>query len=275
VFVAFDRNQQVISDAITGTTEVDTLMVNRLLNSERLFRRISKAVGFRQVIVSSISSLDLAEICFYDSVNQPGMRPIYAFYPSKAFRVYACQFMAGESLIEYEPAVSLPNDAVFHTTMDGATPRLSARPPKHLMSQRNSIGLPPPTARINNYSYGVRVRNMEEDLIMEIAKAESERVFLHDHDPTELRKQQKISESFTSDGFDESESRHRNLHLGKQATSTNVEHSRLLGMYASQYQQGVEELYRPYSPNTNSLYMGIMDQGGKSSPPTDTYTSSS
>jgi len=244
----------------------DTEFVEQLLNSERMFRRVSKAVGFRQVIVSSISSLDLAEVCLYDSVNQPGVRPIYTFYPSKAFRIYSCQFMAGESLIEYEPAVSLADNAVFQVTMDGATPRLTARSSRRLgtVSQR-SLGLPAQSSRINNYSYGVRVRNMEEDLIMEIAIKESEHSYLHDHDTSELKRQQKISDSLSGNPED-LVLNHRDIIIDtvNQGNPNSDHHARLLSMYASEYQQNVQDALSidypsnkglekvPLTPKTNS-----------------------
>ena len=244
VFATFDRNNN--TGAVNG--ETSTLSTNsRLFSSEKMFRRVSKAVGFNQVLVSAISSIDLAEICLYDPASQPGVRPIYSLYPCKAFRVYACQFMAGENLVEYQPAISIAESNIMRIRMDGSTPRLSSRAASSRLtgtargSRDSRQG--GTASGVNSYSYGVRVRHMEENLVIDVAKMESEKEFVGSFGGDDLKKQQSLIEAFAMNGQEESHTTSTIMRTTLGPGSPPGTTERLIAG-VSKYQQSVEDSIR-------------------------------
>jgi hypothetical protein len=248
VFAAFDRNRQ--TTVVSSDTVDDSRTTNsRLLMAERILRRVSKAVGFNQVIVSAISSIDLAEICLYDPTSQPGVRPIHALYPCKAFRVYVCQFMAGENMVEYQPSISIPESSIMRIRMDGSTPRVSSRAvssrlPTTSRGSRDSRGTIGGTS-INNFSYGVRIRKMEEDLVVDVAKMDSEKAFVTAYGEEEFKRQQSLMDVFANNAQEDSGRTTTSIMrstLGPNSSSLGATERLLLGV--SQYQKSVEDSIR-------------------------------
>ena len=248
VFATFDRNKSAATPTADGFESSSRSPNSRLLSAERMFRRVSKAVGFNQLIVSAISSIDLAEICLYDPASQPGVRPIYALYPCKAFRLYVCQFMAGENLIEYQPAISIPETNLMRIRVDGSTPRLSSRVassrlPVSAREYRDSRQ--GSASSINSYSYGVRIRTMEEELVVDVAKMESEKAFVGSFSEDDLRRQQTLIEAFATSNQEESHGKAPSSilrdTLGPGSASGSTE--RLIAG-VSRYQQSVEDSIR-------------------------------
>ena len=247
VFAAFDRNRQ---STVTSFDTADTSRTtnSRLLLAERIMRRVSKAVGFNQVIVSAISSIDLAEICLFDPTSQPGVRPIHALYPCKAFRIYVCQFMSGENMVEYQPSIAIPESTIMRIRMDGSTPRVSSRAASSRLPVSPRSSREPRTVgstSINNFSYGVRIRKMEEDLVVDVAKMDSEKTFVATYGEEEFRRQQNLMEVFANNTQEET---------GKSNTTSNMRSTlgpnslpgateRLL-LGVSQYQKSVEDSIR-------------------------------
>lgn len=187
VFVSFDRNHYTVSDP-----HEQAALSHRLILSERYIRQVSKSLGFNQIMTSSVSSLDIAEICLYNSSDQPGMRAVHALYPSKSYRIYVCQFMAGENLIPFPPAFSIPDELVFKNTASltksirarsQAASSMLNRAPQSKFKIMNTV-------KDSTYSYGVRIRNMQDDLATQVAMTKSENDFREQYGDQELARLQ-------------------------------------------------------------------------------------
>jgi hypothetical protein len=179
IFASFDRNRYPDS---RQDEQQQTALSHRLILSERYIRQISKSLGFNQIMMSSVSSMDIAEVCLYNSAEQPGLRAVYSLYPSKSYRIYICQFLVGENLVPFPPAFSIPEDRLFK---DGV---MHPRPPRVGGSKYGK-------SRLNNfadaaYSYGVRLRNMQDEFATQFAITESETTFRENYGEKELQKLQ-------------------------------------------------------------------------------------
>ncbi len=194
VFVSFDRNHYATPDV---DVREQTTLSHRLILAERFVRQVSKSLGFNQIMTSSVSSLDLAEVSLYNSSDQPGMRAVHALYPSKSYRIYVCQFMAGDNLIPFPPAFSIPGELLFKNTAS-LTKSLHARSvaasntlSKSVVNKYKAIN----AIKDSTYSYGVRLRNMQDELATQLAITKSESDFRDQYGDTELSKMQTRLES--------------------------------------------------------------------------------
>lgn len=189
IFVSFDRNHYPTNQADMRDQQA---LTHRLILAERYIRHVSKSLGFNQIMTSSVSSLDLAEVCLYNSTDQPGMRPVHTLYPSKSFRVYISQFMAGDNLIPFPPALSIPEELLFKnaasltTSVRARTIAASSTLRRTSQSKLKTIN----ALKDSAYSYGVRLRNMQDDLATQLAMSSSENEFRDQFGDKELAKLQ-------------------------------------------------------------------------------------
>ena len=251
MFAAYDRNKKATPIDPTNPDDSLSPTSSQLFSSERMLRRISKAVGFNQVLVSAVSSIDLAEICLYDPSSQPGVRQIYALYPCKAFRVYVSQFMAGENMVEYQPAISIPESNIMKIRMDGTTPRVSSRATSSrapASSRGNRDTRSSSYSGINSYSYGVRIRNMEEELVIDVAKMESEKAFRGSFGDEELKHQQSVMDAYAAVGQSDTTAANTisKLMLSTMGPGSSPGNTERLVSGVSKYQKSVEESIRQH-----------------------------
>ena len=80
--------------------------IQALVVAERFMRQVSKAVGFNPITISPLASSDLSEVLLYSAGSQPGTASVFCLYPSKTFRIYVTQFLAGVILGPYSTYVS-------------------------------------------------------------------------------------------------------------------------------------------------------------------------
>ena len=203
ILASFDRNHYPSDPTQVGSTSFPADVVNQLLLCEKFMRQISKSLGFNQLTLAAVSALDVAEICLYEAGKHPGIRPIFGFYPSKSFRIYVSQYLSNENLPAYQavlpgsagsahplqliggsssPSVSivLPTPAAIVKT---ATDKDTAAP-------NSLLALLPPQPDSNEYSYGVRVRKMQEQQTLTMAMRDSEQEYLQENGEEELMRQQ-------------------------------------------------------------------------------------
>lgn len=178
IFASFDRS--VTPDAGHGNP-CDTLLA-----VQKFLELVSKSVGFQQVILASVGRVDIAEVCIYEPTNQPGIRPVYALYPAKAYRIYVAQYLAGENLSDY---VHVDNRT--STQLALSEDRLRQHSSISLRSQQTQDL----SRSQDQYSYGARLRKLEEDLVMALAFKESEQSYLDEHGEDEIIQQQALADS--------------------------------------------------------------------------------
>jgi hypothetical protein len=186
IFATFDRSRY--PDPLSkGELSLSHETVQTLLASEQMLRMVGKTVGFNQVTISPVSSSDLAEICWYEALDQPGIRPIFAFYPSKKFRLYLCQYLSSEEMPPFTGSLasdpkSSENDKEQQPTSDN--------------TQLATVD--PTASSTNQFSYGVRVRQMEEQLAMEYALRQSEAAYVESFGEENLLNQQALSDGLAT-----------------------------------------------------------------------------
>ena len=190
VFASFDKNRYM--DTLGSSDEHPMDVVARLVQAERFMRQIAKSLGFNQIRIAAISSLDLTEVCLYDGDQQPGIKPIFGLYPAQAFRIYVAQFMAGESMSEYAPLMSL--DQAIVTSAD-ATSILPSLPRKTELASSQP--------KATSYSYGSRIRQMEDQLILDVAMQESEKTFLEECGDDALKVQNELADRLRNDELED------------------------------------------------------------------------
>jgi hypothetical protein len=140
-------------------------ILDALESSRRFLRKLSDTVGFNQVSVASITSADMAEVSLYEATNEPGIKAVRSFYPAKSFRIYISQFMAGETLGQYYNR-KLSDSAKLELYSD-----VKVQMDETKSDEPNA---PISTNSVNVYSYGARIRQMEEDMTFALALKESE-----------------------------------------------------------------------------------------------------
>ena len=157
-------------------------MVEDLLASEQMMKAIAKTVGFNQVTISPITSTDLAEICWYEAQDQPGVSPIFALYPTKRFRLYIAQYLAGGDVSVFVPTEEARDARSKTSTLPsgGGLPK-----PQAALTDREPV---------NVYSYGVRIRRQEEERELEMALKQSEREYLEEFGEERLLNQQALTD---------------------------------------------------------------------------------
>lgn len=181
IFASFDRS--VSPEAVNGNP-CDTLLA-----VQKFLQLVSKSVGFKQIILASVGPVDIAEVCIYEPSNQPGIRPVYALYPAKAYRIYVAQYLAGENLSDYVHV-----DSRTSTQLALSEDRLR-QPSSISLTSQQSQDL---SRTQDQYSYGARLRQLEEDLVMAMAFKESEQSYLEEHGEDEIIQQQALADSLAT-----------------------------------------------------------------------------
>jgi hypothetical protein len=154
-------------------------MIEEMTASEEMLKVVSKTLGFNQVTMVQVSSLDIAEICWYEAQDQPGIKPVFALYPSKRFRLHVSRYLADERVLPYVRNTTVDDDN-FPST-------------KPLSVEKSHQALTASTSR-NEYSYGVRVREMEDQMLLEYTMRISEKEFLEVFDKERLLNQQALAD---------------------------------------------------------------------------------
>lgn len=168
-------------------------MVRDLLASEQMLKAVSKTVGFNQITIAPVGASDIAEICWYEALDQPGIRPIFSFYSSKKFRVHLTKYLAGEEVPVYTASESLSasNDPKSEDAQPAeAGVKRSHQQPIEDSSQKQASG--------NEYSYGVRIRNLEDQIIVQMAIRESEKLYREQNGDERLLHQQALSDGLVA-----------------------------------------------------------------------------
>ena len=148
-----------------------------------MLKVVSKTVGFNQITTAPVSSSDMAEICWYEAQDQPGIKPIFALYPSKQFRLHVSRYLADEHVPLYVPITT--------STHKPTAPAIENKVP-------NSIQTIPSAPPRNEYSYGVRVRMAEEQALLEYTMRLSEKEFLEEYNSERLLNQQALSDGLAA-----------------------------------------------------------------------------
>lgn len=195
--------------------------IESLIASERVLRQVSKSVGFNQVTMSQVSSSDMAEVCFYEALDQPGLLPVFGLYPSQKFRVYILNFMSGESQVPFTS-----NEAVARV----------------VVGQTASLPQSGGSAESHN-SFGARVRRMEEEAVLEAALLLSEKDFLGTFGEDNLLHQQALSEG---------------LSHSTQSPKANVGEDSLGGEFLASLISGQKAIEDELAKNLNSAKAGAI-----------------
>ena len=190
VFASFDRNRYSNSKEYLDDYPSD--VVPRLVLAERFMRQVGKSLGFNQITISAISSMDLAEVCLYDGDQQPGVKPIFGLYPAQAYRVYVSQYLVGASLQDYSPIMAIREAIVTSNEVRQDAPAMVGNSEGTTTSKPTVVPIP-------KFSYGSRIREMEDQLVLEIAMRESEKEYLQQSTETALKEHQKIAERLRCD----------------------------------------------------------------------------
>ena len=165
-------------------------MVRDLLASEQMLKAVSKTVGFNQITIAPVGASDIAEICWYEALDQPGMRPIFSFYSSKRFRIHLTRYLAGEEVPVYTASESLSSAQDQKATAEARDK--TGQVPALTDSSENR-----PSA--NEHSYGVRIRNMEDQIMIQMAIRESEKLYREQYGDERLLNQQALSDGLVTD----------------------------------------------------------------------------
>ena len=187
IFATFDRSRYPDPLSKAQLSLTDEAVAN-LLASEQMLKTVAKTVGFNQVTIAAVSAADLAEICWYEALDQPGIKPIFSFYPSKKFRLYLCRYLCSEELPMFVGSLAL-NPASSEAEQEGAAVSTENT------QLANIDGLKPST---NEHSYGVRVRQMEEQLVLEYALKQSEEAYIDAFGEEHLLNQQALSDGLAT-----------------------------------------------------------------------------
>ena len=159
-------------------------MIDKMTASEQMLKEVSKTIGFNQITMAQVSSLDLAEICWYEAQDQPGIKPIFALYLSKKFRLHVSRYLADERVLPYVQNIAAEDDYNFPRPM--LPPVATTQSTEAVASSRNE------------YSYGVRVREMEEQTLLEYTMRISEKEFLDVFDREQLLNQQALADGLAT-----------------------------------------------------------------------------
>ncbi len=187
IFSTFDRNRYP-DPLAAGELSLTEEIVENLLASEQMLRTVSKTVGFNQITIAPVSSLDLAEICWYEALDQPGIKPIFSFYASKKFRIYLNRYMAGDELSAYIPAESLPK--VIGSGFPDITLAIENGTQNDLRVEEKT----------NQFSYGARIKRMKDDMILQYVMQLSEEEFTESYGEERLLNQQALSDGLVVEG---------------------------------------------------------------------------
>lgn len=174
IFTTFDRTKYPDPRDSTAASLSDE-EIQALVVAERFMRQVSKSVGFNPIVIAPVTGSDLTEVLLHSAGSQPGTRPVLCLYPSKSLRIYVVQFLTGVALEPY--AAYLPEDVSGDKSL-----KIANNPEK-------------PESRVSElpFTYGVRIRQMEDEIVMDLVTKRSEQEFLAEYGEDKLLHQQALS----------------------------------------------------------------------------------
>lgn len=175
IFTTFDRTKYPDPRDSTAASLSDE-QIQALVVAERFMRQVSKSVGFNPIVIAPVTASDLTEVLLHSAGSQPGTGPVLCLYPSKYLRIYIVQFLTGVALEPY--AAYLPED------VSGEQSLKVADNPQKLASHVSELP----------FTYGVRIRQMEDEIVMDLVTKRSEQEFLAEYGDDKLLHQQALSE---------------------------------------------------------------------------------
>jgi hypothetical protein len=173
ILTSFDRTMYV-DPVNSAASSLSNDHIQALVVAERFMRQVSLSVGFNPISICAVTATELSEAVLYDAQGQPGTLELIALYPCKFFRIYVAQFLAGAVMQPY---------SVYHESMGSQSSDI----PLTVVSKFS--------ASPASFSYGVRLRHMEDSMVTGLALKQSEQEFMLKHGEDALLHQQALAES--------------------------------------------------------------------------------